>query len=250
MKRAAIVALVLFAAAAMAQVHGVPASVTSQTSKSFTPGVPASVTSLGPNGYGTPFGRPPALPTTTVTCYGGGMYCYPTTTPAINSGFNGRRHHHGGNGYGYGPGYGYTPYAYYPAYPTTDYSTMGAGYDYLQPATTTTVAPEPEPPAPTIFERRPTTRPYARDEARYDDSYRGPAAEAPHTASIGVGEEETTTLVFADGRRMDIHNYAIVGPTLFNFDGTGPFKVKLSELDLSGTVKLNEDNGVLFKLPK
>src|SRR4030081_2152557 len=38
-----------------AQIHGVPASVTSLGfggSHSFTPGVPASVTSLGPNGFG------------------------------------------------------------------------------------------------------------------------------------------------------------------------------------------------------
>lgn len=247
MKRAAILVFVLFATAALAQIRGVPASVTSQTERSFTPGVAASVTSLGPNGYhGAPFGTPPALPTTTVTCFGGGMYCYPTTYPAVNSG-HGRRHHHGGYGYGYSNGY--TPYYFYPAYPVTDYSSMGAGYEYLQPSTQPVVE-EPAPAAPTIFERRPTTRPYARDEARYEDDYRGPAAQPGSSTEIGVGEQDTTTLVFADGHQMDIHNYAIVGQTLFNFDGTGPFKVKLAELNLDATEKLNEDRGVAFKLPK
>ncbi|HVP44249.1 MAG TPA: hypothetical protein VMS96_12515 [Terriglobales bacterium] len=247
MKRAGIAALVLFAAAAMAQVHGVPASVTSQTSKGFTPGVPASVTSLGPNGWqdgrGYPFGVPPSTPPTTFSCIAGGLACYPTTYPPVHSGVKGG--HHRRSLYGYG-GYAYAPY-YYPAYPaySTDYM---SGYDYLQPAPT---AEEPAPPAPTIFERRPASRPYARDEARYEEEYRGPAAEAtPKSTVIGVGEQETTTLVFADGHQLDIHNYAIVGQILFNLDGTGPFKVKLAELDLVATAKINEDRGVDFKLPR
>lgn len=248
MRRAAILAtFLLFAATALAQIHGVPASVSSQTTRSSTPGVPASVTSLGPRGYhGTPFGTPPVGPPTTVQCYGGGLYCYPTTSPPVNTG---RRHHRGhGNGYGYG----YAPYiypTYYPSYPVTEFSTMGPGYEYLQPSSTEVVE-EPPPPAPTIFERRPTSRPYARDEARYDDEYRGPAAEPAAKSEIGLGEQEITTLVFADGHQMDIRNYAIVGQTLFNLDGTGPFKVRLAELNLAATEQVNEENGVIFKLPK
>ena len=228
MKRAAILALMFFAATAMAQTHGVPASVSSQTSKgygqgvpasvtsqtfkSYNPGVPASVTSLGPNGWqrGAPFGTPLAPATTTVSCIAGGAYCAPTTFPPVNTGSNGRHHHHPGYGYGYGYGYGgysYAPYLYsdYPAY-SPDGTNMGTGYDYLQPSSNVTVA-EPDPPAPTIYERRPTTRPYARDEARYDDDYRGPAADAaPKSTIVGVGEQDATTLVFADGRQMDVHN--------------------------------------------
>lgn len=269
MKPAAIVVLALFAASAMAQINGVPASVasqtsrsfspgvpasvTSQTSKSYTPGVPASVTSLGPNGFqaGAPFGAPLTRPTTTISCIAGGAYCAPTTFPAVNTGLkHGHRHNRFGFGYGYGyGGYLYAPYMYsdYPAY-SPDGADMGAGYNYLQPSTVTV---EPDPPAPTIYERRPTTRPYARDEARYDNDYRGPASDsAPRSTTIGVGEQETTTLVFADGHQMDVHNYAIVGQNLFNFDGTGPFKIKLAELNLHATEKVNEDNGVEFKLPK
>ena len=270
MKRAAIFVVVLFAASALAQIRGVPASVTSlspgnpnpgvpasvtsQTSKSYNPGIPASVTSLGPNGWqgGSPFGNPPALPPTNFSCLLGGLYCAPTSSP-VKNGFHGH-HHDGGNyGYGYGYGYGYSPYYLYPAY-SGDYSGMGSGYDYLQPGDSVSTTVEPEPPAPTIFERRPASRPFARDEARYDDSYRGPAADsvvarATHT-TIGVGEQDTTTLVFADGHQLDVHKYAIVGPTLFNFDGTGPFKIQLADLNLAATAKINEDHGVEFKLPK
>lgn len=295
MKPAATLVMLLFAATAMAQVRGVPASVTStspgnpnpgvrasvssQSTRSYNPGVPASVTSLGPQGWqggshgngthsgwqhGTSqFGNPPALPPTTFSCFGGGIICAPTTFPPNNT-YTGRHHHdrygYGYSGYGYGYGYGRdAPYYYvdpsaYSSYSTdSSYMGMGAGYEYLQPSANVTV--EPDPPAPTIYERRPSTRPYARDEARYDDSYGGPAADAvakPATRSsnLGVGEQDATTLVFADGHKMDVHNYAIVGSNLFNFDGTGPFKVKLSELNLGATEKLNEDNGVEFKLPK
>ncbi|MBZ5647904.1 MAG: hypothetical protein LAN37_11860 [Acidobacteriia bacterium] len=246
MKRAGIIAVVLFAAAAMGQVRGVPASVTSQTSKGYTPGVPASVTSLGPNGWQgrSQFGTPPALPPTTFYCFGGGMVCAPGTGP---SGSGGRRHHHQGSGYGYG-GYGYVPY-YYPAYPTypmnyTD--TAAPGYVQMEPSP----AEDADPPAPTIFERRATTRPYARDEQRYDQDYRPPSADPrAKSAPISVGEVETTTLVYRNGREFDIHNYAIVGHTLFNLDGTGPFRIQLAELDVPATTKLNSDRGVDFKIP-
>ncbi len=270
MKPAAIlVIIVLFAANAMAQINGVPASVTSQSSrgysagvpasvtsqtfKSYNPGVPASVGSLGPNGWqsGAPFGTPLPPPTTTVSCIAGGAYCAPTTFPPVDTGRKHRHHRFGWGGYGYGyGGYLYAPYLYsdYPAY-SPDNMDMGTGYNYLQPSSVVTVT-EPDPPAPTIYERRPTTRPYARDEARYDTDYRGPANDpVAKSSTVGVGEQDTTTLVFADGHQMDVHNYAIVGQTLFNFDGTGPFRVRLAELNLSATQKINEDNGVDFKLP-
>jgi len=247
MKRAGIAVFVLFAAAAMGQVRGVPASVTSQTSKGTVAGVPASVTSLGPNGWqGTSqFGTPLAPPTTKFYCLGGGLYCAPGTGP---SGDGGRRHHHHGNGWGYGgyPGYGYIPY-YYPSY-----STYPMNYTDIPPPGYVQAAPveEEDPPAPTIFERRASTRPYARDEQRYDQDYVPPSADPKaKSAPINIGAEETTTLVYRNGTEFDVHNYAIVGQTLFNLDGTGPFKIQLAELDLPATEKLNSDRGVVFKIP-
>ena len=244
MKRAGIAVFVLFAAAAMGQVRGVPASVTSQNSKGYTPGVPASVTSLGPNGWqNTPrFGTPPATPPTTYYCIAGGLYCAPGTGPSVNGG----RSHHNGSGWGYGGyGYGYVPY-YYSPYSVYSNEMDVPAQGYIQAAP----AEEEDPPAPTIFERRASTRPYARDEARYDQDYVPPSADPKaKSAPINTGEEETTTLVYRNGKEFDVHNYAIVGPTLFNLDGTGPFRIQLADLDLVATEKLNSDRGVTFKIP-
>ena len=256
MKPAMMIAvIVLCAASALAQVHGVPASVTSITPTNRTPGVAASVTSLGPHGYGisrsgnvvpawsgaSQFGNAPHLPPTTFTCSAG--FCAPTTLPSNN----GRRHHQGypAGGYAYG-GYGYGGYAYAPMVPVY---TMEYGTGSYADAAAYEPDLEPEPPAPTIFERRPTTRPYARDEVRQDHEPSEPQSQEPLHSTIGVGGEDTTTLVFRDGHQMDIHNYAIVSGSIFNFDGTGPFKTQLADLDVPATVKLNEDRGIIFKVP-
>ena len=259
MKRAAILAVVLYAAAALAQVHGVPASVTSQTDTRMTPGTRASVTSMGPNGFSsTPL---PAMPPSNFTCFGG-VVCALGVAPSSQSSHH--HHGHGGNGSpNWYPGYSYYPAYSYPAYGYSVYS----GEEplpipgYMQPGYSGYGLPSayppdntPDPPAQTIFERRPTSFPRARDEARYDEPYVPPAQQAQGQRSksveIGVGQQETTTLVYRDGRKQDVQNYAIVGKTLFNFDGTGPFKVQLADLDLPATEKLNGDRGVEFKLPK
>ena len=261
MKRAAILAVVLYAAAALAQIHGVPASVTSQTTLRMTPGTPASVTSLGPNGFSNFSSTPlPAMPPSNFTCFGG-VSCALGVAPTNQ---NGHHHHHHGNGgspnfypgYSYYPAYSYPTYAYpiysgeeplpIPGYMQPGYSGYGLPPAYPPDDT-------PEPPAQTVFERRPTSMPRARDEARYDQDYVSPAqqqGQRSKSVEVGVGQQETTTLVYRDGHKQDVQNYAIVGKTLFNFDGTGPFKVLLADLDIPATEKLNGDRGVDFKLPK
>lgn len=61
--------------------------------------------------------------------------------------------------------------------------------------------------------------------------------------------QETTVLVFKDGHKLDVTNYAIQGGTLFNFSREGPRRVAISDLDVKATVKANDDNGVQFRLP-
>jgi hypothetical protein len=73
-----------------------------------------------------------------------------------------------------------------------------------------------------------------------------PAAEAP------VPEQPATLLVFRDQHVEQIHNYAIVGQTLWAFDsatGTRGRKVPLSDLDLAETAHLNAEHGVQFSTP-
>jgi hypothetical protein len=56
-------------------------------------------------------------------------------------------------------------------------------------------------------------------------------------------------LVFKDGRKLEVGNYAIVGSTLFDLTPGHPRKVALSDLDLDATRQQNDEHGVIFQLP-
>lgn len=58
-----------------------------------------------------------------------------------------------------------------------------------------------------------------------------------------------TTLVFRDGRRSEVENYAIVGNTLWVFEDQRRKKIPIAELDLKATQQVNEDRGVDFAIP-
>ncbi len=239
MKRLVAISVLFLTAAAVAQVHGVPASVTSTNGQYvLRAGPPASVTSLGPFGWTPPcsgVGINPAAP----PCVIGPPVGVPFGTP-----FSGHRRHHGfrpNNGFGYPIAYpaygGYYPYDY--------------GSDYMQPEPPP--APQPEPastaPAPTIFDRGgngyATSRPA---EAA------APAQEQPaerQLAGTPPEPQETVTLVFRDGKKLDITNYAIMGEMLFDLTPDHlRKKIPLSELDLPAPMKVNDDRGVEFTLPK
>src|SRR5208283_3624806 len=94
---------------------------------------------------------------------------------------------------------------------------------------------------PTIFDRR----------GSGPDSYVPPSS---------TGSEETvqtdpeppqppTTLVFKDGRQLEVNNYAIVSQTLYDLTPGHPRKIALADLDLPATQKQNDDHGVVFQLP-
>jgi hypothetical protein len=57
-------------------------------------------------------------------------------------------------------------------------------------------------------------------------------------------------LVFRDGHKQEVRNYAIVGQMLWDFGANGTHKIPLSDLDLDTTRKLNDERGVDFVLPK
>src|SRR5712691_10341804 len=59
----------------------------------------------------------------------------------------------------------------------------------------------------------------------------------------------TTILVFRDGRRSEVQNYAIVGQTLWVFSEQRARKIPVSDLDLAATKKANAERGVEFLLP-
>jgi len=57
-------------------------------------------------------------------------------------------------------------------------------------------------------------------------------------------------LVFRDGRRTTIQNYAIVGQTLWVLDERTSTKIPLSDLDLDATERENRGQGLRLPLPK
>jgi hypothetical protein len=58
-----------------------------------------------------------------------------------------------------------------------------------------------------------------------------------------------TVLVFRDGHRLDVRDYAIVGETLWILTDQRATKVPLSELDLEETIQENQERGITFPLP-
>jgi hypothetical protein len=64
-------------------------------------------------------------------------------------------------------------------------------------------------------------------------------------------QEPATALVFRDQHVEEVRNYAIAGGTLWvlNDHQTGR-KIPLAQLDLAATVKMNDDHGVDFQVPR
>jgi hypothetical protein len=212
-----------FTAAASAQINGVPASVTSigfGGRGNMTPGVPASVTSLGPHGFSNSSGF-----RFTTCCFNNGFVNHPNQ-PIFQHG-----HHRGG----FFPVA--VPYYYAPAYtpvvvvqqPVDDYADDEDGG------------------GPTIFDRRGSGR-RTRTVTREADPAPEPTQAVAAIPSAPVSDQPETVLIFKDGHRAEIRNYAIVGDTLYDFTGVR-HRIALADLDLSATTKENDERGIDFHVP-
>jgi hypothetical protein len=135
-----------------------------------------------------------------------------------------KRHHHSTGGAHYPV---YVPYAYPVA--------VAAEADPEAVA-------EPDPPAPTIFERRPTT---VTDSPRHAQ----PPAVALDPSPAEAREQIPVVLVYLDGHQQEVTNYAIVGPTLYDLGTFVAHKIPLAALNLKATIKANDDRGVEFTVP-
>jgi hypothetical protein len=230
----------LFASTLAAQQHfrGIGASVTSIPSASHSSGG-----SFSSRSYGTP-GIPSSVTSITRSTHSSRGF-------SVQRDFRG--HHGRGNHGRHGRGKKfvpiYVPYYSFPYYPYADpgfYPDGGTMSEADYPAE------EPELPALTIFERRPGYKPPPVQPAEPSSAEKATAesevAAAP--APEPVVEQTPTVLVFRDGRKLEIGNYAIQGETIFNLSGSGPRRIKLADLDLDSTIKLNEDRGSEFRLPK
>jgi hypothetical protein len=193
-----------------AQVNGVPPSVTSMGfGGNFVNGVRPSVTSLGPNAYNNNW-----------SVFGNccANFFLPPSPNLSTSGH--RRHHRDQAAVAVGviePAY--VPYAV-PYAPEPDDDSLEADASY---------SPVPPPPV---------KRALNRDSALQADTKEEPVSAQP-----------PTVLVFKDGHRSDVLNYAIVGNTLFDFAEGRTRKILLADLDLKATQKANDALGVDFAVP-
>jgi hypothetical protein len=115
---------------------------------------------------------------------------------------------------------------------------------------------------PTIFDRRGSGR-----DSYIPPTYEGPAhaqtQPAPDAAPQQLGDNVTTaaagptaeapqppiTLVFKDGRQLEVENYAIVSQTLYDLTPGHHRRIAIADLDLPATEKQNDDRGIAFQLP-
>ena len=211
-----------------AQIHGTPPSVTSfgfGGSNNPAPGVPASVTSLGPNGFGNGFGD---------CCFGPSFSNHPPL-------FGERRvrdHHQFPVGMSMPA---YVPYAVpYPVYAeadTGDDDSVDVDYTYSRGV-------------PRVYDRGPSYRDSAAPrQAPHEPAPKAAAAPDPADPPEPVAAQPATVLIFKDGHKSEVQNYAIVGGTLFDFTDGRSHKILLADLDLPATLKANDDRGVDFQLP-
>ena len=87
-----------------------------------------------------------------------------------------------------------------------------------------------------------------RAQAQQTPAPTRPAAAAP--PSEAPKPLPATVLIFRDGHKLEIQNYAITGATLYNLSDSAPHKIALDDLDLDATTKANSDRGIPFRLPK
>jgi hypothetical protein len=88
------------------------------------------------------------------------------------------------------------------------------------------------------------------ERLRDEEASREQARQAVLQPRRSVEDKEATTiLVFRDGRRSEIQNFAIVGQALWVFTEQRARKILVSDLDVGATKEVNTGRGVDFRLP-
>jgi|SRR5215469_2304438 len=172
-----------------------------------------------------------------------------TSIPNMNPHFTYGQYPHGyyhPRGYGYG-GYGYSIPYYYPidnsAYGYDYVGGSGAGPDlYSGPPL------GPNDPTYHMIVEQPPARPYGDDVPPPAYASRPPAPEPQVPPPADVKPGEPTVLVFHTGKQQEVTNYAIMGDSLYVFD-QGRKKIALADLDITATIKANDDRGLEFRMP-
>jgi hypothetical protein len=192
--------------------------------------------------------------------FGTGAFAgHPVVAPGQKA-FTPQRDHHFRNGCR-----NCTSYPYYPAY----YDPYSYGYGYANPVVIEDNSSLPN--AGTFNSSSPVYRPSAGNDSVIEEQggrfYERTTTErsseplpevsrsqppvAPPAVSANGNEENDvrTLLIFKDGRRLEISNYAIMGSTVYVFAGDRR-KIPVADLDLDATVKANDERGTDFRLPQ
>ena len=199
------------------QFHGTPASVTSPRVDGTFRGIPASVTD-------PTFGRSIGVrPSTDGFRHGHRRFFTPVFVD---------------------PYYGYSGYPYF--YDTSLYE---------QPQQPGTVPPQviiiKDERSSTEEDRRYGEHEFEESESNERPSARESAKTKPAPApSMPEEQLPLTILVYRDGHKSELRNYAIVGGNLIDLTKSSLLKkIPLAALDLEATRRENEENGVDFHLP-
>jgi hypothetical protein len=87
-------------------------------------------------------------------------------------------------------------------------------------------------------------------EERAPRSQPAPQQAPPRSDYKPPADLPATVLVFRNGDRQEVKNYAVIGQTLWIFTEQRARKVPLSDLDLAATRAINEERGSDFHTGK
>ncbi len=236
-------------------------SAQAQTGPGTANGVPPSVTSFGFGGNSGNIGPngPPASVTTS------GWDRFPRPIPPVR--FQqpvqdpGHHRHHQNQ-----LTYNYYPY-YIPYFPVMDPYAYGG--PVAEEASSDAEQQDQYRGGPTVFDRRGNgdlaPNDYVRERPAHESDHassedprvlvsRHVADDSLHSVAddkpiAPVANQPNTILIFKDGHKLEVGNYAIVGASLFDLTAGHRLKIALTDLDLAATQKANEDQGVDFRLP-
>ena len=92
-----------------------------------------------------------------------------------------------------------------------------------------------------------------RSRPRSQAALADPPPRRPRAEDVSEPPKEDNSpmavFIFKDGHQLEIKNFAIMGPTLYDLSGGTVKKVKTSELDKDATIKANDDRGIQVKIP-
>jgi hypothetical protein len=201
------------------QARGIPPpSVTSMGSSHFLSIPPPSVTSMGPY----------------LHSYGAHNHFAYSNRPYRGAGYS-------RGGWAYAAPYYYVPFGDY-----------GYDYDYVGGADPYSGPPAgPSDPTLHIIVEQPPVQSYrsAADDAEAAVTAPRPPVVPEQTVPLREAKPaQPTVLVFRDGHQQEVTNYAIMGQTVYVLDDRIQ-KIPLTNLDVSATVKANDDRGLEFKIP-